>query len=194
VIRLEIYFATKNPHKFEEVSAIKPGDVEIKMLPSDVPDAPEAGDTFLENALSKAIFYSKILKAPVISDDSGLVIDSLKGFPGIFSSRFMEGEDYRRKMEKILKMMEDEKNRKAKFVCVAFFADVENGFVLSSKGEVHGSIAKEIRGSGGFGYDPIFIPERFDKTLGELGESVKNRISHRKRAFEKLFQYLRALT
>ncbi len=188
-----VFFATKNPHKIREVESIKPHWIELEKLPDSIPDAPEYGDTFLENALSKALFYSKQLKAPVIADDSGLVIESLKGFPGIFSSRFMEGESYKRKMEKILKMLEGEKNRSAKFICNAVFSDVERGFVISSKGEVTGNIAEGIRGSEGFGYDPIFIPRGFSETFGELKEEIKNSISHRKKAFEKLFSMLRGL-
>ncbi len=190
---MKIVFATKNFHKLREVNIIKPTWIEISPLPDDIPIAPESGDTFLENAVSKAVFYSKILKSSVVADDSGLVIEALNGFPGVQSSRFMEGENYGRKMKKILMMMEDEENRKAKFVCVAVFADVEKGMILSSIGEVKGKIAQEIRGKGGFGYDPIFIPNGFEKTFGELGEEVKSEISHRKRAFEKLFDIIRKL-
>lgn len=190
---MRITFSTKNPHKFHEVSIIKPSWIDLSPLPEDIPAAPESGNTFLENAVSKAIFYSKILKSPVIADDSGLVIEVLNGFPGVQSARFMEGESYEKKMRKILKLLEGEENRKAKFVCVAVFADVERGTILSSVGEVEGEISQEIRGKGGFGYDPIFIPSGFEKTFGELGEVVKNEISHRRRAFEKLFDTLRKL-
>ena len=191
---MKIVFATKNAHKLEEVSSIKPDWIEIVPLPDGVPEAEEGGESFLENSLKKAIFYSKFLGKPVVSDDSGLVIEALGGFPGVFSSRFMKSHSYHEKMEKILKMLEGEKNRKAKFVCVATFADFENSFIISAAGEVEGKIAEEIRGSGGFGYDPIFVPDGFDETFGELGDEVKNEISHRKRAFEKLFGMLSALS
>ncbi len=190
---MNITFATKNPHKLYEVSMIKPSWIEISPLPDEIPSALENGDTFLENAISKALFYSKLLEKPVIADDSGLVIDALKGFPGVQSSRFLEGESYEIKMKKILKLLEDEKDRSAKFVCVAVFVDLKNGFIFSSAGEVKGKIAEEIRGNGGFGYDPIFVPEGYEKTFGELGERVKNEISHRKRAFKKLFDALENL-
>ncbi len=190
---LRVYFATKNLHKVEEVRMISPNWIDVLPLPSGFPPAPEGGDTFLENALSKAIFYSKILKSPVVADDSGLVIEALGGFPGVFSARFMEGEDYRRKMEKVLAMMEGEENRSAKFVCVAVLADVGSGTVLSAVGEVRGEIATSIRGEKGFGYDPIFIPEGFTETFGELGEEVKSKISHRSRAFKKLFSSMGSL-
>jgi len=189
---IELVFATKNLHKVEELKKIAPKNAKISGLPKGIAAAPEYGETFLENALSKAMWYMKIVKKPVVADDSGLEIDALKGFPGVFSSRFMEGEDYKRKMEKILKMLENEENRRARFVCFAVYASPK-GIVVSAKGVVEGKIAQNIRGNKGFGYDPIFIPDGHEKTFGELGEDIKNTVSHRYRAFEKLFKMLKNL-
>jgi len=189
---LEIIFATKNLHKVEELKKIAPKSIEIAGLPEGIAIAPEYGETFLENAIGKAMWYMKIVKKPVVADDSGLEIDALKGFPGVFSSRFMEGEDYKKKMEKILKMLENEENRRARFVCYAVYASPD-GIVVSAKGTVEGKISQNIRGSKGFGYDPIFIPDGYEKTFGELGEDIKNSISHRYKAFENLFKMLKNL-
>ncbi|MCD6449159.1 MAG: non-canonical purine NTP pyrophosphatase, partial [Thermotogaceae bacterium] len=116
---MEIILATKNLHKIEELKKIVPENVKVVGLPKEISTAPEYGENFLENAIYKALWYMKVTKKPVVADDSGLEIDALKGFPGVFSSRFMEGENYRKKMEKILKMLDGEKNRKARFVCQA---------------------------------------------------------------------------
>ena len=189
---MEIVFATKNLHKVEELKKIVPEGIKVTGMPKEITEAHEHWGSFLENALNKALWYMKIMKKPVIADDSGLEIDALKGFPGVFSSRFMEGEDYRKKMEKILKMLENEANRRAKFVCYAVYASPD-GTVVSAKGIVVGKIAQHIRGDNGFGYDPIFIPDGYEKTFGELGEDIKNTISHRYKAFRELFKILKRL-
>ncbi len=187
--RLKAFFATKNMHKFQELEKITPSWIEIESLPKEIPTAPETGDTFIENSLHKALWYMKLLNAPVFADDSGLEIDALKGFPGVHSATFMAGESYTIRMEKILKMLEGEGNRKARFVCQAVFASPE-GILLSVRGSVEGKIADEIRGKEGFGYDPIFIPDGYNKTFGELGSVVKSELSHRSKAFKRLFDHL----
>ncbi len=186
---MKIYFATKNPHKVKEVSMIAPKGIELMPLPPSIPDAPEKGSSFLENALFKALWYMEHLGQAVVADDSGLEIDYLEGFPGINSSRFMQGRDYREKMEVILRMLEGAPSRSARFVCQAVFVSPD-GTVLGANGVVEGRIAQSIRGDKGFGYDPIFVPEGHDKTFGELGESVKSQISHRSRAFRELFRMM----
>ncbi len=186
---MEVYFVTKNPHKFSEVSSIAPGWLKLQPLPDWVPEIRETGSTFLENALKKALECSRILNSPVLADDSGLEIQALDGFPGVHSARFLESRDYVYKMSKILKLLEGEKDRSARFICHAVF-HVPDSITLAVVGEIKGEISRDIRGNLGFGYDPIFIPEGFEKTFGELGEEVKNMISHRSRAFKKLFAVL----
>nr|WP_231555976.1 RdgB/HAM1 family non-canonical purine NTP pyrophosphatase [Thermotoga neapolitana] len=182
-----IYVATTNPHKVEEIKEIAPEWAEILPSPEKI-EVIEDGETFLENSVKKAIVYGKKLKSPVIADDSGLVIYSLGGFPGVMSARFMEEYTYEEKMKTILKMLEG-KDRKAAFVCSATFFDFQRNLLVSVEDRVEGYIAEEIRGTGGFGYDPFFVPEGYDRTFGEMPE-LKKKLSHRSRAFRKLFSIL----
>ncbi|MCD6266927.1 MAG: RdgB/HAM1 family non-canonical purine NTP pyrophosphatase [Thermotogaceae bacterium] len=184
---MEIYLATINHHKFEEIRRITPPWVEL-MLPEKKIEVLEDGETFIENALKKALIYGDNLKKPVLADDSGLVIESLGGFPGVLSARFMKGESYEKKMREILKMLEG-KDRKASFVCSAVFYDPLTKLLIGVEEKVMGRITEEIRGNGGFGYDPIFLPEGHDKTFGE-DPGVKEKLSHRSKAFKKLFSLL----
>jgi XTP/dITP diphosphohydrolase len=186
----KIYIATTNNHKIEEIKKIlEDFEIEIEQSPKKI-EVEEDGKTFIENSVKKAYYYANILDAPVIADDSGLVIDYLGGFPGVMSARFLEGKSYEEKMNEILKKLNNASDRSARFVCVASFYDPTEGILISAEGVIEGKIAWEIRGNGGFGYDPIFIPKGYDKTFGELGEEVKREISHRSRAFRKLFSIL----
>lgn len=187
-----IYVASKNPHKIQEIQLVTPGHITLKPVDSDW-TVDETGETFLENSVLKAIEYGKYVGSPVVSDDSGLSIDALDGFPGVMSARYLEGASYREKMESILELMKNVKDRSAKFVCCATYYDPNKPFLISVQGEVRGYISHEIRGEKGFGYDPIFIPEGYDKTFGELGEDIKKYISHRSVAFKKLFEILSSL-
>lgn len=189
-----LLLATRNTHKVEEIRRFAPENVKIVTL-QDVQihqEVEESGETFLENAIKKAVFYAHIAKLPTIADDSGLMIDALDGFPGVRSSEFMPNASYKEKMQFILRMMEGKTNRTARFVCVAAYYDPENKLLLCAEGSVEGHISDEIRGNFGFGYDPIFIPKGFSKTFGELGEE-KHTMSHRYRAFSKLFSLLNAI-
>ncbi|WP_068347162.1 RdgB/HAM1 family non-canonical purine NTP pyrophosphatase [Kosmotoga arenicorallina] len=189
---MKIYLVTANKHKAFEINALA-GDewsiMPVASIAGDKIDIEENGATFLQNALIKVETF-KGLRVPLIADDSGLEIDALGGFPGIKSARFMEGRPYTEKMEELLKRLDDEKNRKARFKCAAVYYH-PTGVVLAAEGIVEGTIAKEIRGSQGFGYDPIFIPDGYEMTFGELGQDVKSSISHRARAFKRLFSLLR---
>ncbi|HBT40048.1 MAG: Non-canonical purine NTP pyrophosphatase [Thermotoga sp. 50_1627] len=189
-----LLLATRNSHKVEEIRRFVPEKVKIVTL-QDVnihQEAEENGETFMENAIKKAVFYAQIADLPTIADDSGLVIDALSGFPGVKSARFMPGASYREKMQFILKMLEGKTDRTARFVCAATYYDPKEKLLICSEGVVEGHISEEIRGTFGFGYDPIFIPEGFHNTFGELDE-VKHTISHRYRAFSKLFSLLSAI-
>jgi len=186
---LKICVATKNEHKVHEIALVLPSVIELAIEDLDI-DVEEDGETFIENSIIKALEYGKHLNEPVIADDSGLSIDALDGFPGVMSARYMEGHNYIEKMESILTLLKNSTDRSARFVCAATYFNPKSKFLLSVEGYVHGTIAYEIRGEQGFGYDPIFIPDGYDQTFGELGKDVKRFISHRSNAFKKLFDLL----
>lgn len=186
-----LLLATRNEHKVEEIRRFVPECVKIVTL-RDLrieAEAEEDGETFTENAIKKAMFYARKANLPTIADDSGLVVDALDGFPGVHSARFMPNASYEEKMKFILKMLESKTNRRARFVCAAAYYDPVGKLIICTEGIVEGQISEEIRGKYGFGYDPIFIPEGFDQTFGELGQE-KHNVSHRYRAFSKLFSLL----
>ncbi len=181
---MKIILSTSNPNKIKEISRIID---DIEWIPKNL-KIEEDGKTFEENALKKAKAAYE-LYGPAVADDSGLEIYALDNFPGVHSARFMEGADYFAKNSKILEMMKDipAEKRGARFVCVAVYYD---GAPHIFKGVVEGSIAFSILGDGGFGYDPIFIPEGFDKTFGEMPSYQKDLVSHRSKAFRRLSAFL----
>ena len=155
-------------------------------------DVVEDGTTFEENSYKKAYELMKMCGLPTMADDSGLMVDALDGQPGVYSSRFggVEG-DAVRNYTKLLKMMEGLKGdeRKAHFTTVITLV-YPDGETIVSKGECHGHITEEPKGELGFGYDPVFIAEGFDKTFAELGPEVKNGVSHGAKALEELERIL----
>ncbi|MCS6896083.1 MAG: RdgB/HAM1 family non-canonical purine NTP pyrophosphatase [Bacteroidia bacterium] len=177
-------FATKNPHKLSEVQDILQGQLEIDALPAHIPEAPEPYESLYDNALFKAAFYESHLKQPVIVEDSGLFVPSLGGRPGVHSARF-GGPD------KLLEAMRDMSQRDAYFVAVmvAYYGPCKYTF---AQGIWHGRIARVKAGSGGFGYDPVFIPDKQTATVAELGVEWKLRNSHRARALHRLLKQLSA--
>lgn len=182
---MKIILSTSNPDKVLEIREIVNLDIEWVVKKVEVE---EDGETFEENAIKKAkAAYD--LYGPAVADDSGLEIYALDNFPGIRSARFMEGADYSVKNAKILEMMKDipESERGARFSCVAVYYD-QKPYVF--KGVIEGKIAFKARGKNGFGYDPIFIPYGYDKSMAELSRDEKNRISHRAKAFKKLSEFL----
>ena len=189
-----LVIATSNAHKLEEINYILNGVfkeiLSLKNFPELGPIR-EIGTSFRENALLKARTVYRHTGLLTLADDSGLEVDALKGAPGIYSARFAGREhDYaanNRKLLQELKNIPDEK-RGAQFRCVV--AIVGENIDRVAEGIVPGRIIHEMRGSGGFGYDPLFIPEGFDRTYAELGEAVKNRISHRAIAFNKAKEIL----
>lgn len=154
----------------------------------------ETGDTFEENAFLKASAIMRVTRFPAVADDSGLCVDALSGAPGVFSARFGGGKDWtdRQKYEYLLRQMEGITDRKAKFVC-CICCVLTDGRTISARGECRGSILEQPRGRGGFGYDPVFVPEGFDLSFGELGQEVKNTISHRARALAAFREELEKL-
>lgn len=188
---MRLYMVTGNPHKVEEIRSIMGCVHNLSTITEiiDTINVEENGDTFIENALKKVEAY-RHLGIPLIADDSGLEIDALDKFPGIHSARFMDGKSYKEKMQTLLEKLETEKNRTARFKCAAVFYDPLNEIFLSAEGSIEGRISFNIKGTDGFGYDPIFIPENYDKTFAELGTAIKNDFSHRGRAFKKLFSLI----
>ena len=192
---MKILFATKNKGKYKEVKNIFSGcDIELLSLNdfNDAIDVVEDGKTFEENALKKAVETYSYFKLPVISDDSGLVVEQLNGEPGIYSSRYsgVDTTDKKNNLKLLEKLKSFPEPHNAKFVCAAVYLDSKNNIVTS--GEIDGRIISEPRGTNGFGYDPLFLPEGFDKTTAELSPEIKNKISHRAKAFGKLKQLLKS--
>ena len=190
--KMKIVFATNNLNKLSEVKKILGNKFEIMSL-SDIgchDDIPEKGQTLKDNAIIKAQWVYDKYHVNCFADDTGLEVDALGGAPGVYSARYAggEGHDSEANMKKLLSELENNDNRKARFRTV--IALIINGKVTTFDGIVNGSITKEKRGGEGFGYDPIFMPEGFNKTFAELGTGIKNNISHRAKAVQKLADYL----
>lgn len=190
-----LLLGTRNEHKAAELAELLAGlswRVEsLNALPP-LPEPREDGTTFEENALLKAVYYQKASGFACVADDSGIVVDALDGAPGVYSARYAgEGSTDAQNNAKLLAALQNvpESARTARFVCCAAIAYPE-GRTHCETGIVEGRIGLEPRGSAGFGYDPLFIPAGFDQTFAMLGAGVKQRISHRARAFGKLRAYL----
>ena len=185
-----IVAATGNSHKLDEYRQLLNGqNIELKSL-LDYPAYPgveENGSTFAENAAIKALDACKYCDVPAFADDSGLEVEALDGRPGIYSSRYAATDGER--IAKLLSELEGKENRRARFVCAIAIAF--NGEVLETfEGTVEGTITLAPRGDGGFGYDPVFQPDGYDQTFGELPAEVKNSISHRARAFASAVEFV----
>ena len=185
-----IVAATGNQHKLAEYAQLLADqNIELKSL-NDYPNYPEPeenGSSFKENAGIKAVAACKYCDVPAFADDSGLEVEALDGRPGIHSSRYAVTDAER--IAKLLKELEGKENRRARFVCVIAIA--ANGEVIETfEGEVKGTILDAPRGENGFGYDPIFQPDGFDKSFAELTQEEKNRISHRADAYRKALEFV----
>ena len=184
--------ATNNVHKLKEIAAILGQEIELLSL-KDIQcfaDIPETADTLEGNARQKAMYIYENYGMDCFADDTGLEVEALGGAPGVFSARYAgEGHDSEANMQKLLKELAGKENRKAQFRTVICL--IRNGKEHLFEGIVKGEIIQEKRGGEGFGYDPIFVPEGYDLTFAELGDDVKNTISHRARAVEKLCQFLK---
>jgi XTP/dITP diphosphohydrolase len=192
---------THNAKKREEmVQILSDLGVEVRDLSAfpGAPEVDETGTTFEENARKKASELAARLKHWVVADDSGLVVPALGGAPGVYSARYSgEPRDDERNNDKLLHELRDvpDEKRGAYYVCVVALADPTGTVKGVVDGQCHGVIVRERRGSGGFGYDPLFLIPEFHRTFGELGSVVKHALSHRGRALEKLPELLRrALT
>ena len=190
----KLVFATNNKHKLDEARKILNGSVEVLSL-ADIDcdaDIPETADTLEGNALIKARYVKEHFGYDCFADDTGVVVDALDGAPGVYSARYA-GEDCnsQKNMEKLLVELEGVDNRRAAFVtCIALLL---RGGEHIFKGEIAGIITEVAKGDAGFGYDPIFMPFEYDKTFAELGDDIKNKISHRARAMEQLAKFINNL-
>jgi XTP/dITP diphosphohydrolase len=189
----KIIFATKNPGKIREVNNIlKKSSIEIVSLLEllNVPEIIEDGFTFEENARKKAEIIFNTFGIPSMADDSGLAVEQLGGKPGVYSARYagQNASDEENNEKLLWELNNYSEPHHAKFVCSAVYFD-GNKF-LTSYGEVKGQIIKKPRGENGFGYDPLFLPDGFILTSGELSLEEKNKISHRSLAFNKLIKLI----
>lgn len=193
-----IVFATNNQHKLQEIRGILSPEFEIVSLKEIGchEDIPETGNTLEENALQKARYVSERYHISCFADDTGLEVEALEGAPGVHSARYAEGTDHdsEANMTKLLRELEGKENRQARFRTVIALIELgedETENVHLFEGIVEGHISTERQGNEGFGYDPIFVPEGYEKSFAALGETIKNHISHRARAVKKLAEYLK---
>lgn len=192
---MKLVFATNNAHKLEEIKAILDHKIEILSL-SDIQckaNIPETANTLQGNALLKAQFVYTHYRMNCFADDTGLEVEVLNGAPGVHTARYAGDnvQDSQANMKLLLHNLKYEDNRKAQFRTV--IALILHGKEYYFEGKIEGSITKEKRGEGGFGYDPIFIPNGYDKTFAELGHDIKNSISHRALAVNKLCNFLSSI-
>jgi XTP/dITP diphosphohydrolase len=189
----KLVIATHNRDKFKEIQKALEGlgwEIVAAFDFPGVPEVEEDGKTLEENSLKKAKVLSAFTGLPALSDDTGFFIDALGGEPGIYAARFAgEGCSYDDNVQKVLGLMKGLSSRKAVFRTIITLYDPKKGAKQVS-GEVVGVLAEEVRGVGGFGYDPIFMPEGFLKTFSEMTLSEKNQISHRGKALQKARQLL----
>ncbi|WP_036385498.1 non-canonical purine NTP diphosphatase [Muricauda sp. MAR_2010_75] len=192
---MKLVFATHNDHKLKEVQQLLPKSIELLSL-KDIQcfdEIPETGETLEENAKIKADFVTQTYGLDCFSDDTGLLVDALDGNPGVYSARYAgEQKNAEDNMTKLLSELEGKENRQAHFKTAIHLNFEGESYVFD--GIVKGNITTGKRGSGGFGYDPIFKPEGFTQTFGELPPNTKNAISHRGRAIEKLANFLKNKT
>lgn len=190
---MKLVFATNNAHKLEEIRAMLGTDIEILSL-ADIDchdDIPETADTLQGNALIKARWVKERYGFDCFADDTGLEVSALGGAPGVHTARYAypDRHDPEANTQKLLEALKNKNDRSARFRTV--IALIYNGEEHLFEGIVNGQIATEKRGTEGFGYDPVFSPEDTGRTFAELGVKVKNRISHRARAVQKLVDFLR---
>ena len=194
MMKRKLVFATYNAHKLEEVAAILGDQVELLSL-NDIgcqTDIPETAETLEGNALLKSSYIYKNYHLDCFADDTGLEVEALNGAPGVYSARYAggEGHDAQANMLKLLHELDGKENRKAQFrTAISLILD---GKEYLFEGVIKGEIIKEKRGDSGFGYDPVFMPEGYDRTFAELGNDIKNQISHRALAVQKLCEFLQS--
>jgi XTP/dITP diphosphohydrolase len=192
-----LLIATNNPGKVDELRGMLGNwPVEMVSLPTigDVAEVDETGETFLENARLKAAGYAQATGLPALADDSGLEVAALDGRPGVLSARYGgEGTPFAKKIEMLLAEINDSgaQDRSARFVCAIALASPDGEIIATTEGICEGSLAEKPRGSGGFGYDPVFMPRGYTNTFAELSRGIKGKISHRAHAFSQIMPILR---
>lgn len=188
----KLVFATNNAHKLEEVRAVLDNKIEIVSLNElgCYDDIPETADTLEGNALIKAEYVFNKFEMACIADDTGLEVEALNGEPGVYSARYGgEPQNAQKNMQKLLTNLKGIENRKARFRTVIVLKDAERE--LYFEGTIHGHISETPSGAAGFGYDPVFVPDGYNKSFAELGPELKNKISHRALAVEELIRFLK---
>ncbi len=190
----KILIGTHNKGKFREIAHLLSKKYKkISPISLKLPSPKETGKSFIGNSKLKANFFSKFVNYPVISDDSGLCIKTLKNKPGIYSARLAKKHgSFFKAMEFILKKMKNKKNRSAVFICSLSFKYPKKK-PINVIGKISGTIAKKILGKKGFGYDPIFIPNKYEKTFGQFSKFQKMKMDHRFIAFKKLKKKIKTL-
>lgn len=189
---LKIVLATNNIHKTEEIKPFLTG-IELLTLKEAGIDAdiPETAETFVQNALLKAKGIFNLCGLPCIADDSGLEVIALNNRPGVHSAYYSGSRDSQKNMEKVLQEMQNETNRRARFKTIMVYYD-ENSFRYF-EGVTYGNLAWQPAGEQGFGYDPVFIPDGYDRTYAQMSTEEKNKISHRGKAIRKLADFLKQI-
>ncbi|GAB4408567.1 MAG: XTP/dITP diphosphatase [Thermodesulfovibrionales bacterium] len=192
-MKLELVIATRNRKKVEELKRLLEGMPVMLYTLDDFPGCPEVAedaDTFEGNAVKKAIAVAGYTGKPAIADDSGLEVYALNGAPGVMSARYAgPGADDRKNIEKLLSEMKGLKDREARFICIIALA-FPDGRVETFEGYIEGRIGREPKGSGGFGYDPVFYPAGHDRTFAEMEPAQKDALSHRGKALNGLRGYI----
>ena len=186
-----LVFATNNQHKLEEVRAILHDKLHIRSLAEIgcFDEIPETSPTIEGNALQKAQYIAEHFNASCFADDTGLEVEALDGRPGVYSARYAgEAATYDENVDKLLEELKSIPNRRARFKSVVALVDGAREVLF--EGIINGTIINERRGTSGFGYDPVFVPEGYDQTFAEMPPALKNSISHRALAVEKLVNYL----
>lgn len=191
---MKLCFATNNKHKLEEISNLLTNSFEILSL-KDIgcnESLPEDQETLYGNSLQKAEYVWKNYKVNCFSDDTGLEVDALNGEPGVYSARYAgEQCDFNDNINLLLKNLKGIKNRKARFISVITL--ILDGKSVQFEGIINGEILTEKSGQKGFGYDPVFKPESYDRSFAEMDINEKNKISHRSMAIKKLTEFLRRM-
>ena len=198
-----LLLGTRNPGKVREIETIL-ADIPWRMRSlhefPNVGVAAETAPTYAENAIAKAQFYARETGLCAVADDSGLEVEALGGAPGVYSARYagVGASDANRRallLSELARLAVEnssgaERNRRARFVCVVAIATPDGTVLNTSEGICEGKMVLEERGTNGFGYDPLFVPDGFDETFAELSDSAKNRISHRARALLNMREFL----
>lgn len=195
---MKIVIASKNKGKIKEIKTYRDNAYGIEWLTfkdfKDFPDVKETGESFLDNAIIKAKALAKHTGKTALADDSGLIVDALDGMPGVRSSRYAgtdaTDKENRDKLLNALTGINDESKRTARFICSMILWDPDDGLVFKTDGICEGKITFNEKGTGGFGYDSIFKPSGYDKTMAELDNSEKNRISHRGIALAYFYDFI----